>query len=610
MFSPPRRLWTAAFSLLALTSLTPMSYAQNVTTWHNDNYRTGWQANESILSTTGPNAVNQSSFGLLWQWSVTGFVYAQPLAVTLQQSVGQSCPNPCSLVFVATEQNMLYAFNATSSSSTPVWSLNLGSPVVCGALPPGVDYDPCSTGVLGPYAGVTGTPVIDVAASPKTLYVTAATQSSTSISFYLFAVDITTGLVRGTPMPIAGMVSGESPDPDRKHFAGDCTSDYPGNGGQVTFEYHHIQRSALLLLNGIVYVAFSGGFGNKDGETTNGWIFGYSFANNTFSPTAVFNSTPYGTGGGIWGSGAGPASDGANIYAAIANGTLFDPITQQIPYDLGDSLVKLDPSNHLNVLDFYAPPDGGAARCLVDTDFGSGGVLLPPAPFTYNSMNVVINADKESKIYVANKGNLGKFNASGGNNIQTILTPHPKADGTQGYWASPAYWHYKDSQNQDHYMLYYSATTDDPEPSAPPPLPINEYSLLTSGASGPIPDPPTASTQTLFCQRSPTPSGSWNGTTADPTTGIVWAIERPNQDNPGNPPDCDTTKRISHAALHAFSATNLSAPELYSSRGLARVGPVTAFSTPTIFNGHVYVGTQTEVNVFGLCASQQGGCLH
>ena len=49
MFTPLRRLWTAVFCLLALTSLTPMPYAQNVTTWHNDNYRTGWQSNEMIL---------------------------------------------------------------------------------------------------------------------------------------------------------------------------------------------------------------------------------------------------------------------------------------------------------------------------------------------------------------------------------------------------------------------------------------------------------------------------------------------------------------------------------------------------------------------------------
>jgi hypothetical protein len=131
MFSPLRRLAVVVSFLLALASLTPKSYAQNVTTWHNDNERTGWQQNEATLTTdsTQPGWVNQTSFGLLYQWKgVTGDVRAQPLAVTLQRSVG-TCGSPCSLVFVATEQDWLYAFNATSSSSTAVWGLNLANQV-------------------------------------------------------------------------------------------------------------------------------------------------------------------------------------------------------------------------------------------------------------------------------------------------------------------------------------------------------------------------------------------------------------------------------------------------------------------------------------------------
>ena len=606
MVSPLRHLRTIALCLLAFASLAPITYAQNVTTWHNDNNRTGWQQNETVLT---PTSVSQpNNFGLLWQWPVAGRVYAQPLAVTLQQTVG-SCANPCNLVFVATEQNLLYAFNAALSSPAPVWSLNLGSPVDCGALPPGTDYDPCSSGLLGQYVGVTGTPVIDPINTHPTLYVAAAIQSSTTISFYLFAVDITTGLVRGTPIQIAGMVAGESPDPDGKHLNGDCTSDFPGNGSQVAFEYHHIQRAALLLLpNGTVYVAFSGGRGDVNGETTNGWMFGYqfNFTTNTFSPTAVFNSTPYGTGGGIWGSGSGPASDGTYIYAATANGTIFDPLSPTIPYDLGDSLVKLDPSNNLNVVDYYAPPDAGKPRCLADRDFGSGGVLLPPLhTFTYNSMNVVFNADKDSNIYVANQGSLGKFNASSNctnsfNNIQCITSPPiPPNDLAQGYWASPAYWQYS-LNSTNYYMLYYSVTT---QTTSVKPKTLNGYQLQTTGTSGPITSTtPTVSTTTLFCYPSPTPSVSSNGTTGG--TGIVWAIEK---QNVGNPTNCSGTT-FPPAALHAFNATTL-AP-LYTSSGVqTTIGPATSFSTPTVFNGYVYMGTKTEVDVFGLCPSNgPSGC--
>ena len=131
------------------------------------------------------------------------------------------------------------------------------------------------------------------------------------------------------------------------------------------------------------------------------------------------------------------------------------------------------------------------------------------------------------------------------------------------------------------------------------PLPINAYSLLTSGPPGPIPSSPTASTSTLFCQRSPTPSGSWNG--SDPKSGILWAIEHQNADNPNHIPiDCAGSRPPTNAALHAFNATDLR-QELYTSRSPnAPTGNPTKFSTPTIFNSRVYVGAQTEVDVFGL----------
>jgi hypothetical protein len=83
-------------------------------------------------------------------------------------------------------------------------------------------------------------------------------------------------------------------------------------------------------------------------------------------------------------------------------------------------------------------------------------------------------------------------------------------------------------------------------------------------------------------------------------TGIVWAIEHGNTRNPQFN-DCNGSAM--QAALHAFNATTLA--KLYDSRGLpaGTLGSVTTFSPPTIFNGRVYVGTQTGVNVFGLCTS-------
>src|SRR5215471_5262230 len=196
---------------------------------------------------------------------------------------------------------------------------------------------------MGPNEGVTGTPVIDMHTNLYTLYVVAKVQFNSpcqntpqpaTVCFYLFAVDIRSGNVIDDQL-IAGTVTGFSPDPSSNN-SGDCTSTFP-HTGQIVFEYHHPQRSALLLLpNGKVYVAFAGGFGDNYGETNNGWMFAYALNNGTTlgQTTAPFNSTPYGTGGGIWQAGGGPAYDGTHIYANTANGTLFDAVLQSIPYDI------------------------------------------------------------------------------------------------------------------------------------------------------------------------------------------------------------------------------------------------------------------------------------
>jgi hypothetical protein len=128
------------------------------------------------------------------------------------------------------------------------------------------------------------------------------------------------------------------------------------------------------------------------------------------------------------------------------------------------------------------------------------------------------------------------------------------------------------------------------------------YDLLTSGISGPIPSQPTISSQTLFCIKSPTPSVSSNGTLQG--TGIVWAVEHPNQDQN----DCAGPSR--KAVLHAFDATSMA--EIYSSSSHYVLGGAVVFSTPTIFKGQVFIGTLAannagEVDAFGLC-NQPNGC--
>jgi hypothetical protein len=88
-----------------------------------------------------------------------------------------------------------------------------------------------------------------------------------------------------------------------------------------------------------------------------------------------------------------------------------------------------------------------------------------------------------------------------------------------------------------------------------------------------------------------TPSISANGT----TNGILWAIDSSQYGDPGPGPG--------PAVLHAINPSNV-AHEYYNSTQAGsrdKAGNAVKFAVPTIANGKVYIGTQTEVDAYGLC---------
>src|SRR5579872_5549933 len=156
---------TPLHSPLNLVELEPrLLLSADVLTYHNDNSRTGQNLAETVLT---PADVNATDFGQLFSDAVDGAVYAQPLVKSDVVVPGQGVLN---LVFVATEHDSVYAFNA-DNPGPPVWQDSFINPAA--GVTTVLDSDLKSTSI-SPEVGITGTPVIDPATN--TLYVVAFTK--------------------------------------------------------------------------------------------------------------------------------------------------------------------------------------------------------------------------------------------------------------------------------------------------------------------------------------------------------------------------------------------------------------------------------------------------
>ena len=381
----------------ATLAVAQVASSSAVLTYHNDNLRTGQDVHETILTTTN---VNSSTFGKLFSLPVDGPIFAQPLYMP-GVAVGTQIHN---LVFVATEHNSVYAWDADTASSTPVWHASFINPAG------GVTAIPCAEAAgndcstITPEFGITSTPVID--SSTGTLYVVASTKevsgSTTSYVFRLHALSVTTG---------------------QEKFGGPVV--LQAKSGSVTFvPIQHLQRPGLLLVNGVVYIGFGS---HGDTSPWYGWLLGYNAS--TLAQVLAFNASPNAGESGIWQSGAGPASDASgNIYFNTGNGG-FDVNTGGIDY--GDSIVKLNSSG--TVLDYFTPYNQ-ATLDATDADVGSSGlVLLPDQTGTY--AHVLVGASKQGVIYSVNRDGMGKYNGGSNKNIQSLA-----GLSSYGLFGSPAYW--------------------------------------------------------------------------------------------------------------------------------------------------------------------------
>ncbi len=430
-------------------------------TYRNDTARTGQNRQELLLT---PAAVNPAKFGKVFSFPVDGDVYAQPLYVPNVQISGQGTRN---VVYVATEHDTVYAFDADGRTTSPLWTRSL--------IPPGgatVSFLDVACGDVIPEIGITGTPVIDP--QTNTLYVVAATKENSNFLQRLHALDIATGFEKfGGPMPIQASVPG----------IGDG-----GDGQNVPFDpLRQNQRAALLLSGGVVYIAW-GSF--CDNDPYHGWVLGYN-AGPGLQQVAKFNATPNGTRGGIWQSGAGPSADSnGNIYLITGNGT-FDQNTR----GFGDSFLKLN-ANFTTVLDFFTPFNQ-AMLSETDLDVGSSGaLLLPDQPGTPHP-HLILGGGKEGKLYLVDRDNLGRYQRCGSTCDDVVQSFFVSPE---GFFSTPAFW-----ENN----IYIAGNADF----------LKAFRL----SGGLLSTTPTSQSTTVFGRLGPgpTPAISSNGS----TNGIVWVLQ-------------------------------------------------------------------------------------
>jgi IPT/TIG domain len=519
-------------------------------TYHNDIYRTGQNLSEYALT---PALVNKSSFGKLFSCTVDGAVYAQPLWVPNVTISGVRH----NVLLVATAHDSLFAFDADASPCATLWQVNLIDSLHGGTSSGGVQSETtvpagstgnlvgAGAGDISPEVGVVGTPVIDP--TTNTIYVVSKSVNPNTLKFYqrLHAIDILTGGEKfAGPASISSAISLPGTGGD-------------SSGGQLPFdEKVENQRPGLALANGVVYIGWGS---HEDWGPWHGWLMSFNASNLAF--ISAFCSTPNGNFGGIWMGGGAPAIDSSNnLYVLTGNGD-WDGLTS-----FGDSILKLD--SGLSLVTWFTPSDQ-SFLANNDQDLGSGGAAIlidqPSAP----TPHLMIGGGKEGsnqigELFLLNRDNLGGMTST---DTQPQVVQKFSVGGR--IFSTSTFW------NNNLYIAG-SGTR------------LKQYTFNPS------------TEQFTFAQQSNSSYGFPGATAAvsafGNTNGIAWALDNTLYCTPQSP-GCGPT------VLHAYDATNIST-ELWNSTqdttGKDQAGSAVKFTVPTVANGKVYIGTRTEIDIYGL----------
>jgi hypothetical protein len=362
--------------------------------------RTGANLAETTLTTAN---VNVNQFGKLYSYPVNGSVYAQPLYVTNVTVAGVRR----NVLYVATMNDKVYAFDADSSSPRPLWMRDFTSPPAVTPVPI-TDIVGADLNIVG-NVGIQSTPVINRGSG--TIYFVARTKENGAYVQRLHALDITTGASKpGSPVKISAAVAGTAPD-----------ATVGTNGKVVTFNSKlQSQRAGLALANGVVLIGWGS---HEDTLPFHGWIMGYDAT--SLARVGVLCVTPDGSGGGVWQGGRAPTIDAAgDVYFATGDGNWNGT------RNFADSLLKLrvSPSGFSRV-DYFTPSNQDALRRDDDDLSGSGFTLLPES-------NLLLGGGKEGVLYLLNPLDLRQFQSDDRQVIQKLPVQGGHVMGGPVYWKS------------------------------------------------------------------------------------------------------------------------------------------------------------------------------
>jgi regulation of enolase protein 1 (concanavalin A-like superfamily) len=445
----------------------PVASTLDVTTYKYDLARTGLNSQETVLTTSN---VKSTTFGLLRVLPGDGAVFAEPLYLSAL-NIGGSVHN---VVFVATEHNSVYAYDADSGIKLWQVSVNAAGETTS---------DDRSCDQISPEIGITATPVIDRnAGAHGILYVVAMSRdSSGGYHQRIHALDVTNG---------SESLNGPT----------EIVATYPtAAAGVTTFDPGaYKDRAGLLLLNGEIYTTWAS---HCDNDPYTGWIIAYS--STTLARTRVLNIAPNSNnlGPAIWQSGGAPAADAnGNIYLLAANGvfeTTLDANGFPSAQDYGNSFLKIaTTANNLSVADYFTMWNE-VSESTADLDLGGGGAMLLPdlTDATGAIKHLAVGAGKDGNVYVVSRDSLGKFDPSQNKIWQQI------DQGGQQIRSTPAYFNGQ---------VYISARD----------VGLKAFSITSAKLSA----SPTSQTSTTFGFPGTIPVVSSNGT----TNGIVWAAATAN----------------------------------------------------------------------------------